>query len=296
MSDWVQRYEIVRKIDEERWICRDVNLGREVCIRWLSGGSRLADVATARIGKILEIRSPYLAQVYDVWRQEPRAGVVEEHLPDGVAVADANRMVVLYQFCCAVAALHQAGLAHGALQPAVFRQGPLGAGRLCNMRFVEPGLDEPETDRAALSSSLQAMGASDIADAELQRILGQLQRGEVSVPIGSALVRDRLAALLLRDRHRALVNWQGGHVELGAGRRSMRLAHPMPGVAEITLGYDGTRFSVQQVSGEVKINNTPPAAGDELPASCVVVLGDSHRPWHQRYSVTFDQSHPEVRA
>jgi serine/threonine-protein kinase len=53
--------------------------------------------------------------------------------------------------------------------------------------------------------------------------------------------------------------------------------------------YDGLRFVVSDVTGNVAINNKSVSNGDVLPGSCVIVLGISYRTM-----ITVDTSHPEV--
>src|SRR2546421_4565263 len=45
------------------------------------------------------------------------------------------------------------------------------------------------------------------------------------------------------------------------------------GQGSLTITYDGLRFVISNVSGDVAINNMPMSNGDVLPGSCVIVLG-----------------------
>jgi hypothetical protein len=61
----------------------------------------------------------------------------------------------------------------------------------------------------------------------------------------------------------------------------------------LTVTYDGLRFIASNVSGDVAINNMVVSNGDELPGSCVIVLGSSNL-GARRTMITVDLSHPEV--
>ena len=104
-------------------------------------------------------------------------------------------------------------------------------------------------------------------------------------------VRDLLEKQLLRDKHRALVLFDGRATYLDANRRSVVLRLPM--IGEVSITYNGFDFLVSSVTGEVFINNDDVAAGDRLPGACVVTLGAPYRQT-QRKHITFDLSHPEI--
>jgi len=275
-------------------IHHDERLDRDVFIHWVAQASS-RELVRERLVKLQSVQCPYLALVYDIVDEGEQVGVVEEDLPDPVEVTLENRTRRIYEFCAALSALHEDGLAHGNLDEHCFRKGALGQGRLCNLAFAEDGLDDGGTDVAGFISCLNRMGAPDIAD-EIwqQRWMSVVRLKRMNVDVLKAL-RDRLKALLLLDRHRALVYWRGKSRELSAKQRSQTLVHPISTiVATMKIEYDGTRFFVAAFDGEVRINNCALTVGQDLPQSCLIVLGDSTRPSTQKYSVTFDQSHPEV--
>jgi len=104
-------------------------------------------------------------------------------------------------------------------------------------------------------------------------------------------VRDQLAKHLLHDKHQALAVYNNQTNVLNASKRTVNLK--LPGIGEIKIEYDGLRFFVASVSGEVYINNRAVASGEEIPGSCVVTLGDEHRRNARKY-ITFDVSNPEI--
>jgi len=274
-------------------ICNDENLDRSVCIRWVSPTSKREEVQ-GRLAALQSVRSPYIALTYDLVEIGTQLGVVEEDLPDLVKVTENNRLARLHELCAGLGALHDSSLAHGAIEESSLRLGPLAKGRLCNIAFGQPALDDPSTDYPAVAKLLTTLGADAVEDTFFQTLRTKLSALVSSRQRVVQHLRDRLAALLLHDKHRALAYWNGTSVELGALRRSARFAHPTPGVASVTLEYDGTRFFAANVSGEVFVNNIALAPNGDLPVSCVIALGALGRPRYDRYFITFDQSHPEV--
>lgn len=105
-------------------------------------------------------------------------------------------------------------------------------------------------------------------------------------------VRDELSKCILFDLHRALVVYKGQAKNLDKNRRKINLK--VDGVGDVDISYDGLRFFVSRVLGEVFINNINVELGYELPGSCVVALGASYRENSERAFITFDLSHPEI--
>ena len=64
-------------------------------------------------------------------------------------------------------------------------------------------------------------------------------------------------------------------------------------LGSIGIRYDGIRFLVESVSGQVTVNNEDVSVGDRLPSCCVITFGSSSG---NRKFVTFDVSNPEVTA
>lgn len=286
------RYEVTGANTPQHTACRDRNLDRAVQIHWVADVSK-RELVRARLATLQLVRSPYIALIYDLVDYNGRLGIVEEGLGEDVVTTDSNLLIHLYQFCAGLAALHENQLAHGALNGPCFRIARANTPRLCNLAFDSSQLDDPTTDGAALSARLVKMGAANVNDDIFQ---GAFVRLPFWLPKDTRLVsmlRDRLAALLLTNKHRALIHWRGTSVELGSENRHARLKHPAD-IALVRIEYDGTRFFLGEVSGEVLLNNIPATLGQDLPSSCVIALGAPTRPTSVRYFVTFDQSHPEV--
>ncbi|MEH6471009.1 MAG: serine/threonine-protein kinase [Halopseudomonas sp.] len=107
-----------------------------------------------------------------------------------------------------------------------------------------------------------------------------------------AFVRDSIAKYLLKDKHQALAVFGNAPQYLNKSNKSVTLN--LGNIGAAVIAYDGLRFYVQSVSGEVLINNSVVAANDEMPGSCVVALGAATRHYTERAFITFDISHPEV--
>lgn len=285
----ISRYSMLEALPNGDEIREDLNLDRRVCIHWLAPRADRRRVV-ARLAALQEVRSAYLALVYDLVEDgTERLGIVEEELSVSITPTDADLERRLYQLCAGLASLHEAGLAHGNLEPQSFRSDSGDVGRLCNLSFDGRGLDDPETDSEGLGRLLERMGASRIKDSRFQQYRSALGGSGTARALG-----DRLAAILLSDQHRALLHYRGNTWELSSSKRSARFAHPAGEVASLSISYDGMRFFLADVQGEVRVNNMDLAKGDDLPESCVIALGHSHRQWYERHFITFDQSHPEV--
>jgi serine/threonine protein kinase len=105
-----------------------------------------------------------------------------------------------------------------------------------------------------------------------------------------AEVACSLARDLLRDKHRARAIHVGKAYELNAANRSVNINS---GVASARIVYDGTRFSFENVNGNIYINNKAAQAGSVMLSACVITIGS---PGSSRAFVTFDVSNPEIMA
>jgi len=277
-------------------ICEDLHLERKVYIDWIAGETDKKAIRQ-RLIKLQSVQSPYVALIYDMVVDGDRVGIVQEDLPNVVEKpTPEHQRARIYELCAALTALYEKGLAHGAVGADCFRvRDPQERGRLCNLSFAPEGLDEPITDYVAFIALLKEWGAHEIEDDVWQALWQKLEHDPDWFDV--AELRDRMKALLLENQHRALfyATRSGKTVELNKNKRTVRYTHPIADVGTIKVKYDGTRFLVAEVSGEVHINNMAVTVGQELLQSCVIVLGDADkRSQSQRYSITFDQSHPEV--
>ena len=67
----------------------------------------------------------------------------------------------------------------------------------------------------------------------------------------------------------------------------------MPGKGTVAIAYDGLRFKISEVSGDVFVNGIRASLNQELPQSSVLIIGSPAQPAFREYP-TFDISHPEV--
>jgi len=104
-------------------------------------------------------------------------------------------------------------------------------------------------------------------------------------------LRDTIAAHLLHGKHRASLMYPGRHHICDSTQTTARVA--VTNLGSLDILYDGSRFLVRAVSGDVSINNRRISQGDVLSGSCLITLGAANL-GSSRVYVTFDESHPEV--
>lgn len=150
------------------------------------------------------------------------------------------------------------------------------------IRAAPPSLPCEQANFAKLPISL----ATEIADLlNMCLALDPLDRPQMRE------VAQLLGLHLLKDRHRALLVIQGKTYVLDKTNRVVQLS--VAGQGEIDVAYDGLRFNITSVSGDVSINNISASVGDTLPGSCVIILGHPNL-GVLRTMLTADVSHPEV--
>lgn len=93
---------------------------------------------------------------------------------------------------------------------------------------------------------------------------------------------------LLHNRHRALLVLDDKTHEIDA--KAPNATARVGTLGAIGVSYDGIRFTISSLTGQVRVNNTALNVGDELPACCVIAFGTGK----SRRFVTFDVSNPEV--
>jgi serine/threonine-protein kinase len=147
---------------------------------------------------------------------------------------------------------------------------------------LPPVLPCPDADFSALPIGLPP---------EVSRIFNACLAEAPAERPSMVAVRDILALHLLRDRHRALLTARANVFQLDSTRRVVNLSVAGQGALKVT--YDGLRFVISDVSGDVSINNMPATNGGILPGSCVIVLGAAALGTRRTF-ITVDVSHPEV--
>jgi serine/threonine protein kinase len=103
-------------------------------------------------------------------------------------------------------------------------------------------------------------------------------------------VRDAVARRILYGRHRAIISGGADRHQLSMPGQAVNIkAHS----ASVRIQYDGLRFKVEAVAGDVYINNSKAFAHQVLPGSCVITIGGPALGYGRRF-LSFDVSHPEV--
>lgn len=266
------------------------------------------------VSAISELQNKHIADVYDLLDYREHLAVVEEKL-DGIdltawAAADVHSvdevLRMLLQMFDAVAGLVSAGLCAPSLHRKHWRFDGEG---LLNLSVFVRANDQPRTPHAVTPSKIAEhlqwlgefagelarylVGASATPALFSDPVIGGLLQGSPTPAYSITDYLERLRAWVLRDQHRAMVVYRQRSSELNAKRRTLKLTHPIPNIAEATITYDGLGFHLTP-SGEVYINNIHATTRIRMPSSCIVTLGAPTRSWAERHFITFDASQPEV--
>ena len=105
-------------------------------------------------------------------------------------------------------------------------------------------------------------------------------------------VSSYLKKKILQGTHKANVvfNGKGNFLDLNTPDVSLSLGD----IGSLKIHYNQFDFVLENVRGEVSVNNRKASDGDILPGSCVIIIGGIHRHNNNRAFITFDISHPEV--
>lgn len=108
----------------------------------------------------------------------------------------------------------------------------------------------------------------------------------------AAKLSEVFARHLVRGRHRGIfVQGRTTVVELSSAHPNVTLK--IATLGGLTVVYDGLIFTVTNVSGSVRLNNSVVNVGDVLHDACLLSFGDRSLGSGQQW-VTFSSSHPEV--
>jgi eukaryotic-like serine/threonine-protein kinase len=106
-----------------------------------------------------------------------------------------------------------------------------------------------------------------------------------------AAVRDVLRRHLVYGRHTARVSDGGVAIMLTKVGQSARIA--MGTIGSASIDYTGLDFVLSQVNGDVYVNGVLAQTNQELPDSCVIIIGPPALGSSRKF-ITFDVSHPGV--
>jgi serine/threonine protein kinase len=125
-------------------------------------------------------------------------------------------------------------------------------------------------------------------------IVGILDRALSVNPANRPAMAEVVAVIsrrLLFGQHKGCVVVGGDIYTIDSAKKGSRINVPSRGT--IAIHYDGLSFTVSEVAGDVFVNGISAKLNQELPDSCVLIMGaPSSGP--MRTFLTFDVSHPEV--
>ncbi len=101
-------------------------------------------------------------------------------------------------------------------------------------------------------------------------------------------IRDAIERHLLYGKHRAFIGRDNRVLERVGDSVVIKAGNDAIGIS-----YDGLRFTISEIRGDVYVNNTPVTHGQDLPGSCVVTLGRRQMGYGREF-VPIDMSHPGV--
>lgn len=283
------RYTLESPLSPTTWLARDQHIDRPVCI--VLDWTRAEGTSLKRLCEGLQnVRSRNVIDIYDICDANGRLGLVCEHPPNSGIVASVadqkSKLQTGFARANSICDLHRQQISHGSISDTCWSRdeenimnlhGFSGSSRVGDATQQQQDL----ADVKGLLLSIHWMPS----------IIGLKKR---ITEAGSAqTLMDVMASELLRDQHRALVMLAGSATVLDRTNRSIALTHPL-GIATLTITYTGTHFVAEQVSGEVLVNNRPMEAQQMLPGACVIALGLAHRSFRERYSISWEQSSPEI--
>jgi serine/threonine protein kinase len=105
-----------------------------------------------------------------------------------------------------------------------------------------------------------------------------------------AEVRDALQRRLLYGKHVLTLSAGGGKTVLNTPARGVTVK---AGSATLLIRYTGLQFVIEQLQGEVFINNAPAAVGQSIPGSCVITVNTSPFGYNRTF-ISANVSNPGV--
>ncbi len=104
-------------------------------------------------------------------------------------------------------------------------------------------------------------------------------------------IKNEISRHLLKGRHQALTVFNGRDYLINSTNNKVALS--VKGIGGFSIYYDDLRFYINNISGEIYMNNIPISSTTELVGSCVVTIGDPPKGKNRSY-ITLDISYPEV--
>lgn len=288
------RYRVQRRAWDSpagpAWVALDTVLERSVIVQTFPPSAREA-VANA-VAAAAQVAHPGLSQIYDISQDPP--GVVIEHAPGGRladrkegAFAIPAAAAVVCQIAGALAALHDQGVAHGAVGPQTVMFDEEGRAKLAGAAVMaalgdgseagyRPAGDETpdEVDRYALAAIAYRLftGREPGPDAPPARTARRSIPPEVDSLLARGLARDRSIRPDLVEFRRVLQPLASVEApERGPGFLRQEARWLAPVLLLIGLGVAGVILGVQldviSIGGS---EASPPPTGTPSPLSAVV--------------------------
>lgn len=167
---------------------------------------------------------------------------------------------------------------------------------LANSKFPPQLLEKPPQK----SGSPPSIGtilpiAAESSDGIHQEVIDMLDACLDPNPVNrpkAKMISAMLGMHLNRNKHRGIfIQGIKKVYELSEEQTSVSLK--IGTLGRVNVGYDGLRFSILDVEGEVRINNIPAEPGQILHDACVLGFGAPEMQWGRQW-VSFFSSHPEV--
>ncbi|MDC7122500.1 hypothetical protein OMK64_13245 [Cellulomonas fimi] len=189
----------------------------------------LDDVTAARVERLRSLRHDHLPVLHDVVPLGPgRTALLVEHLPgptlaelrsQRAPLSDGEAVTVAVPVASALATLHDAGLAHGAVSPATVVVRPDGRPALVDLRGVLTGTGTPDGDVRRLVASVLAQ----VPDADVHLLAGPVD-GSLRDALEDLVTRGAVTAGELVDRCFATVTPEPVRVPDAGARAALDLA------------------------------------------------------------------------
>lgn len=262
------RYRVQRRAWDsaagEAWLALDTVLERPVLIQTFPTSAR--DAVSHAVAEAARVAHPGLSQVYDLSADPP--GIVFEHAPGG-RLADRKEgalpvptaAAVVCQLAGALSALHDQGVAHGAVGPETVMFDEEGRAKLTGTAvaaalgdgategYRPTGETTPEeSDRYALAAIAYRLftGREPAPDAPPARAARKTIPPEVDSLLARGLARDRTVRPALAEFQRVLAPLSSPEpIERGPGFMRQEARWLVPAVFLIGLGIAAVIVGVQ---------------------------------------------------
>lgn len=209
----------------------------------------------------------------------------------GIASLDATTAVTV---AAAGTVVYRAPELHGALPRPVscaadmYALGVVAWHILNNGQFPGPLLEVPPQVSGLGIPSLQNVAP------ELGAYAGVLDRTLNVTPTQrpeAKELKEALSELLTKGKRRGVFAYGSQTWELNQAGKVTQIS--LAALGSVSVAYNGTKFVVRTVTGDVYINNQVVVVGAELPGSCVLTFG-APTLGKGRAFVAFDESQPEI--